>query len=544
VHATISARPGSRTRFVLSSRRRKIESLFAALANLSAAVSPSRLGTASPASAAPLSAAPSSRLGEARATDTRWLRRSLRACTAEGLVAELISACAGGAILTGWAIYLHASPLVTGLVLALSQLAQLFQLPAAWTTQLLGRRRACILLVGASRQVTLPLVALPFLPISDAGRQGVLLAVAGLSAVLNVLGNNAWVSWMSDLVPKTLRGRYFGRRTALCTLGGALAAAAVGLLLDRAKAEAMTGGALAVLQVIACVCGVAATALMMQQHDPNPEHTQVPFAWARLVAPWRDPSARSLCTYLIAWNGAVGLAGSFFALHMLRNLKMSFTVVALHGTAVALVRMVAAPVWGGLLDRLGARPVLLACSFGIGTIPFIWLLPREDYLWPLLLDCVVAGVLWCGHGLAAFNLPLAITPRAERPFYLAVFSTVSGLSFSAATIAGGFVAQALPDHFALFGREFCDLHVLFVLSGVLRFAAAFAGLRVQEPAAKSVRALWPALVATLPTRRLPAPAALLRLGAAPANDNARGPVSAVARSEPTGEDPTSSALAS
>ena len=104
--------------------------------------------------------------------------------------------------------------------------------------------------------------------------------------------------------------------------------------------------------------------------------------------------------------------------------------------------MLAAPVWGRALDKLGARPVLLACSFGIGTVPLIWLFPREDFLWPLLVDCLLAGVLWCGHSLAAFNLPLAITPRAERPFYLAVFSTVSGLSFSLATILGGLLTAA------------------------------------------------------------------------------------------------------
>jgi hypothetical protein len=120
------------------------------------------------------------------------LRRSLRACTAEGLVAEVISACAGGAILTAWALHLNASTLVTGMIVALSQLAQLFQFPAAWTTSWLGHRRASIWLVAASRQALLPLALLPFLPLTDAARQTVLLLVAGGSAVLGVLGNNAW----------------------------------------------------------------------------------------------------------------------------------------------------------------------------------------------------------------------------------------------------------------------------------------------------------------------------------------------------------------
>ena len=65
--------------------------------------------------------------------------------------------------------------------------------------------------------------------------------MAGLAATLGVLGNNAWVAWMGELVPKRIRGRYFGKRTGLCMLGGGLAAAAVGLLLDWARARGLVG---------------------------------------------------------------------------------------------------------------------------------------------------------------------------------------------------------------------------------------------------------------------------------------------------------------
>lgn len=449
----------------------------------------------------------------------------------EGLIAEVVAACAGGAILTAWAIYLHASTLVTGMVLALSQLAQLFQFPAAWTTSWLGHRRACVWLVSASRQAMLPLIAVPFLPLSDAQRQGVLLGVAAIAAVLGVLGNNAWVTWMGELVPKRVRGRYFGRRTAYCTLGGALAAAMAGVLLDRAEAHGSTGLTLAALQAVGSLCGIVTTLLMLRQHDPRPGLSEVRVGWAQLMLPLRDPAMRGFLAYLAAWNFAVGVAGSFFALHMLRNLKMGYTLVAIHGTALALVRMLVAPVWGKLLDRLGSRPVLLACSFGISSIPFVWLFPTEDFLWPLLIDCLVAGVLWCGHTIASFNLPLAITSRHDRPFYLAAFSTISGLAFSVATLAGGLLAQALPDRFEVFGHTMYDLQVVFVMSGFLRLAAAFVSLRIEEPAARGLDALWAALVDGLPRpawlRGVRVPFVALRARPLASNENGAARVESV-----------------
>ena len=160
-------------------------------------------------------------------------------------------------MLTGWAIHLHVGTLLTGVIVALPQLAQIVQIPGAWTTAWLGHRRACVWFVGASRLVSLPLALLPLWRPSQGTAGALLIAVASVAALLGVLGNNAWVAWMGELVPRRIRGRYFGRRVALCTMGSAAASAGAGLLLDWARPRGLTGVALAVLQVTACAAGVA-----------------------------------------------------------------------------------------------------------------------------------------------------------------------------------------------------------------------------------------------------------------------------------------------
>jgi MFS family permease len=491
----VSGKPPARN-FILSS-----------LAALAAIVSPSRAGEASPGSS-PLAAAPAPFAPPAHALVASRLRRSLRACTAEGVFAELVSAFAGGALLTAWAIHLHAGPLFTGVLVALPQIAQLCHLPGAWITRRLGHRRACLWLVGSSRQVGLLLALLPFLPIGDGARRMVLLAIAALGAALGVLGNNAWVAWMGELVPRRIRGRYFGQRTGICMLGGALAAGVSGLLLDTARRHELVGVALAGLQLLACVCGIVTVLLMRRQHDPAATTADAPTTAVDLrdaFAPFRDGRVRGLLLYHLTWNAAVGVAGSFFALYMVRDLKMGYAMLAVHGGAIAAIRMLVAPLWGVLIDRLGARPVLAACSFFIASIPFFWFLPRPDHLWPLALDALLAGVFWSGHALAAFALPLAVTSRRERPFYVAGLAATSGLAFAAATATGGLLAAALPATVTLAGFSCRNLQILFLLSGLLRFAAAFLCLRIHEPAARGVGALWTAIIAPLARAPLPAP---------------------------------------
>src|SRR5438046_9068909 len=89
------------------------------------------------------------------------LRASLDASVAEGAAAEVFGACAGGAVLTGWALFLGASPVVIGLLGALPLAAQKVQVPAASLTQRIGASPLTSASTVAARLAWLPLLAVP-----------------------------------------------------------------------------------------------------------------------------------------------------------------------------------------------------------------------------------------------------------------------------------------------------------------------------------------------------------------------------------------------
>src|SRR5262249_9214262 len=129
------------------------------------------------------------------------LRRSLAACTAEGVVTEFAAACCGASAMTAWALYLGPGKWMLGLLGALPFLAQLLHITVAYVTARIGVKRAPIAGIAVSRQLYFGLVLVPFLPLGDKGRGAVLIAVAAVAAVLNVLGGNGWSAWMGNLVP-------------------------------------------------------------------------------------------------------------------------------------------------------------------------------------------------------------------------------------------------------------------------------------------------------------------------------------------------------
>ncbi|WP_242340598.1 MULTISPECIES: MFS transporter [Anaeromyxobacter] len=426
-------------------------------------------------------------MGGGRATGSKSrVRSSLRASSVEGAFAELVAATAGPTVLTAWALHLGATPLEVGLIAALPQLAQVVQLPAAWTTATFGRRRVAVSAVTLSRQALLPLAALPFLPLSAPAARALLLVVAALSAALAVVGNNAWVAWMGELVPERLRGRYFGRRTALCTAGGTVAGLGVARLLDAVGTGRAAPLALAGLALASSAFGAVTTALMKRQHEP-PAPSPSPPSLGDALRPLRDRDARAVLVYQVAWNASVGLAGGYFTLYLLHDLRAGFMLVAAHAAIGAVTRFVTAPLWGRVLDRAGARPVLAACSFAAAGLPLLWLASSPDRLWPIALDAAIGGAAWGGHALATLALPLEIGARRDRPFHLAAFAMAGGLAYAAAVTLGGLAAVALPPSLATLGRAGgTGLELVFVVSALGRLASALLALRTDARGAVSL----------------------------------------------------------
>ena len=416
----------------------------------------------------------------------------------------MFAACAGGAVLTGWALFLGASPIVIGLLSALPLAAQIVQVPAAWLTQRIGAKPVTVAAIGAARLVWLPLVAVPFLHLAPATALLVFVAVVALASVLGVVGNNAWTVWMGDLVPGPVRGRFLARRMVYLTLAGTISSLAAGCALDALAPRGFKGETLGVLAAVACAAGIVSIRLLLAQQSPRGQEDSAP-DWGDVARAVHDPRARPLLGYLLGWGAAVGISAGFFSFHMLANLEMAFMLVAAHAVIVAALRIVSAPAWGRLVDTLGARPVLVVCSFGISIVPLIWLFVTPDRLWPIAIEAVVSGTLWGGHGIAAFDLSIAVSPRRGRPFYLAAFAAAGGLGFAVSSTLAGLLAWALSAPLHALGSSWSEMHVLFLLSAVGRAGAAVLAVRIDEPAARGVPELARALLSILARRsvRLP-----------------------------------------
>jgi hypothetical protein len=350
-----------------------------------------------------------------------------------------------------------------GMVGALPVVAQMLQVAGAFLTARFGHRRTALVCIAISRQAFLPLALLPFLPLGPDGRRVLLLAVAATHHGLGIVANNAWNVWMGEMVPARVRGRYFGRRTALCALAGGLCALAAGLALDRGQRAAGAGLALQVLALLASVSGAFSVVLMARQHAGPARREPIRWAICAIRRPFADPRARRVVAYAIAWNGACGLSAPFFGLYLLRDLGTGYALFAAHGAGLALTKIASASSWGRAVDRLGPKRVLVVCTGGLALSPLAWMASGPGLFWPLVIEAAVGGLLFGGHGVANFALPLSVAPERERPFYLAAVAVAGGAAFAVTSALGGALADVATVQM--------PLRLLFAGSAGLRLAA-------------------------------------------------------------------------
>jgi len=432
------------------------------------------------------SEAKTSRQNQAQDKTALISRKWLSYITIEGSLATVFIILTGGVFLTGLALMLGANDFEIGLLAAIPFLSQVAQLLSAFMVDATGKRKSIAVWFSVlGRQVWWILI--PVLFLSGDWRLEALIVVVIISNVAIMISSAGWLPWIADLVPGRIRGRYFGNRNAAIAIATISATLVGGAVLDIFRGVHQESVGFAIIIGLGCSFALAAAILLNRLPDKPAELIRSNINWSHLMEPLQDRKFRRLLKIFVAWNIAIGTSAAFFAPHMLNNLKMSFTLISVYSAVAALVAVLLNKPWGKIIDRFGSKPVLAFCAFGIALVPLIWWIPRPGYIWILAPESIWTGILWTGFTLAAFNIPIACSPKERRTIYLAMFSVVTGLAFFAASVVGGILAQSWSHmHFQLGKQTVVNYHILFAISGALRLLAAFMILTFHEPREKGV----------------------------------------------------------
>ncbi len=409
------------------------------------------------------------------------LRDALPFVTWEGVFAAVFISLTGSPFLIGFALFLGANDFEIGLLAAIPFLAQVAQLPAAYRIDISGRcKTITIRSLLLARQLWWLLVPLPFL--KGEWRLACMLMIFIISSIGTTAGAVGWFTWVADLIPARIRGRYFGFRSASVALSTVITFLLAGGTLDFFKSCGQQGFGFALLIAIAGISALLAAHMMYRLPEGRIAATAAAVGKQYFLEPLSSSDFKNLLAIFFVWNIGTGIAAAFFAVHMLTNLQMTFTQISFYSAASLIAAILANKPWGALIDRHGSKPIIVVSALGLSIVPLIWLIPRADSLWILGFESIYAGVLWAGFNLASFNIPLALSPNKNRTVYLATFAVASGMGFFISSLIGGALAEHWGDiRFVLGPQVIVNYHILFIISAIIRGIGAIMTLGIREP---------------------------------------------------------------
>ncbi len=401
-----------------------------------------------------------------------------------------------GAVLTRFAKSAGLSEFGFGILAAVPFMAALAQLPASMALDRFGHRKRVFIVANVlHRALWLVIAAIPWILPREAQPAG-LIALMILSAVSNHVTAPAWYSWLVDLVPARIRGRYFSRRTQAGQIVSLTLAVLAGFALD--WAEQRSGLALcrmmSVLLAVAAVFGLvdilAFVAVPDREAPPAPRAAGL-FELVR--EPLRNRSFRHYLAFTATLTFGTAYVGQFCWLYVLDVCKVTNTQANLMLiTGPQLVALFSIPFWGRMIDRLGRKPVAMIAGVCVLHGAAVWVLVTEHHWVAGYVGVLLASFAWPGVDLASYNILLGLvgSGRGARrnTAYVAIASVVVALSGTLSGLFGGLMARSLHDwQGSLFGLPLTYHGLLFLLSGVFRGFALLWLRGIDDPRAFPAR---------------------------------------------------------
>ena len=404
------------------------------------------------------------------------VRESLRASFKDGIFASFM----GGVTdhyATPLALFLGATVQQVGLITALpnllSSLSQFFAVRVIYWVG--GRLKLLVRLVFSQASLILCIAILPWLEIAN--RVELLLALLIFAALCGGLAGPAWGSLMSDYIPSSKRGRYFGWRNR--TIGAVALGSVItsGLILNSFGEVSHAAGFVIIFGLAALARYASAYFIKQMDEPPHRRDPASDFTFLMFVARFRESNFLKFVVFSASLTFATYLSAPFFAVFMLRDLQLSYLTYMALQVCASFASLVALPLWGKHADLVGNVRVLRLSSFFAALVPALWLWSRDPAY--LMLVQIWGGFSWSGVTLSAANFIYdAVTPQ-KRVRCIAYFNVINGVALFLGSSTGGFLATRLPP---IFGYSLLSLFALSCFCRLLFYLLLSRSFREVRPA--------------------------------------------------------------
>jgi MFS family permease len=337
-----------------------------------------------------------------------------------------------------------------------------------------SRKIVCQTLSLVQKLIWLPIILMPFF----FGKVWLFIALVTLSSVVLSFANTAWSSWIGNMVPENIRGRYFGKRNMIQSAFSFSTTLIAGWILG--LMNNLFG--FSIVFFLAFIFGLVSYFYLTRIPEASykSEHDGKSLSVLDILKNFKKYSNFYPFTlHMSLFSFAVNIASPFFTVYMLSIMHIGYDWYAIVVATEVLIRIFLHRYWGKLSDRFGDRTIMTLCNILIVFYPFFFLFVTNTF--QLILISIFSGIAWSGFDLTTFNYLLDVTPPEKRPSYIANYKFIVGISLFLGPLIGGLLSQYFVNTTILW---LSGLQIVFLMSFILRGITTAYGI----PKLKEVRA--------------------------------------------------------
>ena len=178
----------------------------------------------------------------------------------------------------------------------------------------------------------------------------------------------------------------------------------------------------------------------------------------------------------VFFSFAMSMAWPYFIVVQRDWLGATILEIAIASAVMTASTIIFTVPFGRLSDRIGRKPLILVGRMSLFIVPIMYAFAWE--MWMVYLANFLAGFTLAASMNAITAYIYDVSPEEEREAHLAVFNTFTGLVYTLGSFLAGIFGQLI---LIAFGSEYLSVFLMLIVSGILRFIAAFFYLLIDEP---------------------------------------------------------------
>ncbi|RKX65152.1 MFS transporter [candidate division TA06 bacterium] len=427
------------------------------------------------------------------------VREMMRYSILEGAFAQifLVLSGPGSVFITKFAIMLGATPIDFGILTSIGRLSDVFQLFGMAITKHFKSRKAVVLpLASIGRGLVIVMALIPLLIHDSKYAVYAFLLIFFFSASLQSISANAWIAWISDMIPVRIRGRFFSRRNQYLIVIGTIVAFLASFYVDIFDNPSGTFARFVlkmfsalyhipslsmpfvflILFVASTVLGLIGVRFLSMQPENRNDFAKQNLGKMFKEA-FKDKNFRKFLIYNFWWMFAIGIASPFWQPFMIKKLGMSLASIQIYGLISTLFSLISLRYWGEFVDRFGNKTAMKFAIILGGINPMVWVFVKPSSAYIIYFEAAMSGIMWSGVGVIAMNFVLSIAPKGREQIYSGVLAAFSGIAITITAMLSGIL---YPKPLTIGVLHFEPEQILFAITGVARWSAIIPLMFIRE----------------------------------------------------------------